>query len=205
MSHKHSAPFEKGRFYHIYNRGNNKERIFFNEENYRYFLVKFDEYLSDFLDVYVFCLLLNHFHFLIRIKEDLPGFQNLEGLEQLHRCPIIQAYSNFFNAYTKAINKQEHRVGSLFQKNFKRILIDEEKYLLQMIYYIHNNPVHHNICPSLEEYKWSSYMKILNKRPSKLMKKEVIDIFGDEQGYIEFHQRCRIDFRGCENYLIDEK
>ena len=60
---------EPGNFYHIYNRGNNKENIFFEEKNYYYFLKKFDEYLSAFSDVYAYCLMPNHFHFLIKIKE----------------------------------------------------------------------------------------------------------------------------------------
>ncbi len=80
MQDKYHAPFAEGHFYHIFNRGNNKENIFFKQENYTYFLVKFDEYVSDFLEVYAFCLLTNHFHFLARVKENLAGFQNLQGL-----------------------------------------------------------------------------------------------------------------------------
>jgi len=63
MQNKYHAPFAEGHFYHIFNRGNNKQTIFFKQENYRYFLVKFDEYMCDFLEVYGFCLLPNHFHF----------------------------------------------------------------------------------------------------------------------------------------------
>ena len=81
MKDKYSPPLYDGHFYHIYNRGNNKGNIFFTQENYRYILVKFNKYLTRFLDVYAFCLLRNHFHVLVKIKEeDLPGFQNLEGL-----------------------------------------------------------------------------------------------------------------------------
>ena len=139
-----NAPFVGGHFYHVYNRGNNREQIFFNRENYRYFLVKFAEYLCGVLDVYAYCLLPNHFHFLVRIKENLAGLEDLQGLGT-ERCPVSQQFSNFFNAYAKAINKQENRTGSLFQRNFKHILIDKEAYLYQVIYYIHRNPVHHKI------------------------------------------------------------
>ena len=59
---------DQGSFYHIYNRGNNKEKIFFEEKNYRHFLKLFDKYLSPYVDVYAYCLMPNHFHFLIRVK-----------------------------------------------------------------------------------------------------------------------------------------
>jgi len=205
MQDKYHAPFAEGHFYHIFNRGNNKENIFFKQENYRYFLVKFDEYVSDFLEVYAFCLLPNHFHFLARLKENLAGFKNLQGLGSSNtRCPVAQAFSNLFNCYTKAINRQEDRTGSLLQKNFKRILIDKEEYLLHLVWYIHNNPVHHKICNRLDVYKWGSYNRILDDRPSKLMKKEVFELFGDKQQYIQFHQRDEIDFEGFGKYLMEE-
>jgi hypothetical protein len=85
---KYNPSLFEGQFYHIYNKGNNKENIFFNEENYYYFLKKFDFYFSDYLDMYCYCLLLNYFHLLVRVKEikqninskDLPSFENLESL-----------------------------------------------------------------------------------------------------------------------------
>ncbi len=178
-------PFVEGQFYHIYNRGNNKEPIFFTEENYRYFLKQFDKYLSNYLDVYAFCLLRDHFHFLVRVKEHLPGLKDLEGL---NRHPITQAFSNFFNAYTKAINKQETRTGSLFQKNFRRKVIDDEKYLCAAVLYIHHQPIHHQLCKKFEEFPWSSYSRILDTRHSKLKKQEVLAWFGCKEDFIQFHQ-----------------
>jgi len=75
-------PFIEGYFYHVFNRSNNKEKIFYNDDNYRFFLQKFDKYLSEYLEVYVFCLLPTHFHFLVKVKgsKDLVGFENLQGL-----------------------------------------------------------------------------------------------------------------------------
>lgn len=81
---------ESGKYYHIYNRGNNKERIFFNEHNYEYFMRKFDFYLTEYVDLFAFCLLPNHFHFIVRVKEakeipssenpKIPSFQKMESL-----------------------------------------------------------------------------------------------------------------------------
>ena len=204
---KHHAPFESGRFYHVFNRGNNRQKIFYLPENYRYFLIKLDEYLSSFIELFAYCLISNHFHFLVRVKRNLPGVGNLEGLsdsKEKNRCPITQAFSNFFNAYSKAINKQQSLSGSLFQKNFNRILIEDERYLLQIIYYIHNNPMRHKICNSIEKYKWSSYLKIIDPRRSKLKKDEVITLFGDKESYINFHKKQSVEFGDeCELYLVE--
>ena len=65
-----NLPLESGHFYHIYNRGNHGNSIFFSQENYRYFLAKYDQYLSKYVDTLAYCLMNNHFHFLIRIKNN---------------------------------------------------------------------------------------------------------------------------------------
>ena len=79
------CPLEKGTFYHIYNRGNAGTRLFYKKENYEFFLHRYSEYLSPFVDTFALCLLPNHFHLLVQVKEeaatvDLPGFKNLAGL-----------------------------------------------------------------------------------------------------------------------------
>ena len=93
--------------------------------NYTYFLRKFYYYMASKLNIYAYCLLPNHFHFLVRIK-DQPSLKNLACLNSniSKRNPISQAFSRFFNAYTKAVNKQEGRTGNLFQRYFKKMLIE---------------------------------------------------------------------------------
>jgi putative transposase len=95
----------------IWDRGNNGETIFTEERNYEYFLKLFEKHISPIADTFAYCLMPNHFHFLIRIKSDLPGFGNLEGLK-----PLYGHFFNFFNAYTKAFNKAYNRTGSLREK-----------------------------------------------------------------------------------------
>ncbi|RKY55855.1 MAG: hypothetical protein DRP89_02480 [Candidatus Neomarinimicrobiota bacterium] len=219
-------PFIEGYFYHVFNRGNNREKIFYDDENCKYFLRKFDEYLSEYLNVYAFCLLPNHFHFLVKVKKlskpcrfKKPArFNNkvtlttkpcrserptrLEEKDDLNKI-IIQLFSNFFNSYSKSINKQENRHGSLFEKHFKRKIIDSEEYLSRIIFYIHLNPVYHHVCQSFENYQWSSYKKILNRCKSKLSKKEVLEYFSGRENYIFFHREHERDFKEIEKYLIE--
>ncbi len=65
------AHFVTGYFYHIYNRANtDTDKLFYQERNYTYFLEKFDQYLSDYLEVWAYCIMPNHFHFLVKVKKD---------------------------------------------------------------------------------------------------------------------------------------
>ena len=115
---------EKDKVYHIYNRGINSETIFNSVENKQYFLKLYSKYLENKADTFAYCLMDNHFHFIIRIVNEKE---------------ITQALSNLFNAYAKAFNKQNNRTGSLFEKHFKRIQIINETYLLNLIQYVHQN------------------------------------------------------------------
>jgi len=133
---------QHGKYYHIYNRGINGCKLFYEDENYNYFLKLYEIHIDSIAETYAFCLMKNHFHFLIRIKEEN------EILTKLIKPPH-QYFSNLFNAYTKAINKKYERNSSLFQRTFKRKLIDSEDHLKNLILYIHTNPIHHNICSSL--------------------------------------------------------
>jgi putative transposase len=155
--------------YHIYNRANGSEKLFRSDENYRYFLRQYQQYIEPIAETFCYCLMPNHFHFLIRIRSqkeleefykakanlqvnadlqgfknladlaDLQGFKNLEGL-------ITKQFSNFFNAYAKAFNKQHKRKGSLFMHTFKRKRVTEKTYLLKLVHYIHYNPVESGLC-----------------------------------------------------------
>ena len=133
---------------------------------------------------------------------DLPGFRNLEGLNT-GRNIYSQAFSNFFNAYTKSINKQQNRIGSLFQKNFKRKIIDNETYLTRIIYYIHLNPELHKITQSFENYPYSSYKEIMNIKNKKLKSQEVLNWFAGKRNYIEFHRMRLEDIKELKKYLIE--
>ncbi len=203
-------PITPNNFFHIYNRGNNRENIFTCHQNYIYFLKKYDFYLSGFLDTYAFCLLPNHFHLLVKVKDpcewegivggkgdfadtDFPSFKNLEGLTlktQPQRSPekvISRQFRLFFMSYSKSINKQDGRIGSLFQKNFKRKQVDNNAYLQKVIHYIHANPELHSICKDYKDYPYSSFGRIVTEKPSKLQKEKVLEMFGGKEKYQQFH------------------
>ena len=172
-----------GYYYHIYNRGNNRENIFYLEKNYQYFLENFYKYLSGYLDIYTYCLLSNHFHFLIKIKEN-DSITSSDGIDKI----ISEQFRRFFLGYSQAINIQQNRTGSLFQKNFKRKRINKNDYLYRIIYYIHLNPVLHKICTSFEDYPFSSYGIILSNKPTKIKRNKVLALFRNKKEFFKFHQ-----------------
>ena len=164
----------KGYTYHIYNRGINGENIFLNDDNKSYFLKLLDKYLTGVCSVFAYCLMNNHFHLLLTINSD----------DEV----ATQALSNFFNAYAKAFNKATGRTGSLFEKHFKRIRIEDENYLRQLVIYIHLNPKHH-FNTEFEDFKFSSYASFLSGKETKLNKQEVIELFGDLDNFEVAHKQ----------------
>lgn len=192
--------------YHIYNRANGNEKMFLSDENYRFFIQKYREHISPFADTFCYCLMPNHFHFLIRIKtevelkktfskfkietetfpkfktetETFPKFKTLEKL-------LSKQFSNFFSSYTQAFNKQQNRMGSLFMKNFKRIKVTEQRYLLNLVRYIHYNPVVSSLTSKPTEWPHSSYFSIIADKPTFLKKEEVIEWFNDKENFMHFH------------------
>lgn len=166
--------------YHIYNRANGSEKMFLSDENYRFFIQKYREHISPFADTFCYCLMPNHFHFLIRIKTEVELKETLEKL-------LSKQFSNFFSSYTQAFNKQQNRMGSLFMKNFKRIKVTEQRYLLNLVHYIHYNPVKSSLSRQPVEWPHSSYFIILADEPTFLKKEEVIEWFNDKENFMHFH------------------
>ncbi|MCX6134497.1 MAG: hypothetical protein NTU47_11845 [Ignavibacteriales bacterium] len=180
---------ESGKFYHIYNRGNNKGYIFFEERNYAYFLDRYKEYIGGIADTFAYCLLRNHFHFLVRFKDTCDSSQSIAPLQV--PVNLSKPFSDFFNCYTKAINKACFRTGGLFEGPFRRIEVATEAYLIQLLLYIHLNPQRHGVDKNFEEYPHSSYRLLISDESTTLKRREVLSWFGSKQSYIEAHRSYR--------------
>ncbi len=184
-------PIEPGNFYHIYNRGNNGSNIFFEEENYKYFLRLYKKYMHSVADTFAWCLMQNHFHFLVYIKQDeeiyKEDYLKLPGKEP-KKPNASRQFGHLFNAYVQAINKKYKRTGSLLEKPFERKKVTSEDYLKKLIFYIHNNPVHHSITENFSTYPWTSYQEFFTEQKSIVEKKEVFEFFGDLENFKIYHQ-----------------
>lgn len=148
--------FTEGSFYHIYNRGNNKQKIFLSEANYIFFLQKVRKYISPNCAILAWALLPNHFHFLVHANE--------RTIKLVKHAPVpINALTEgirlLLSSYTKAIQKQESITGNLFQQKTKSKCVDE--YTTTVFHYIHQNAFRAKLCATLENWKYSSFSEYM--------------------------------------------
>ncbi|MBP5982781.1 MAG: transposase [Fluviicola sp.] len=182
-------------FYHIFNRGINGMRIFDSEENYHFFLRKFDQYLAEVCEIYAYCLMPNHFHFLIKVKSDdvinnfLLKQNNLKTIKSGLHAPtniVSKQLGKFISSYSQAYNKVKKRHGPLLESPFKRIKVSTGQYLINLIRYIHLNPLELN--QKIDQYKFSSYRAILIEKNSYVDREKVLDVFDGEENFIFCHK-----------------
>jgi len=152
-------------FYHIYNRGHNKESIFLNHKDYSRYLKRLEKFLAKHdVALIAYCLMPNHVHLLLRQNnnESPGGF--------IHR--LHTAYSMYFN-------KKYERVGSVFQGRFKAKHVDSEEYLLHVSRYIHLNPLEivraqGPALNSLLKYPWSSLKEYAHPKLPHIANLEIL-------------------------------
>ena len=181
-----------GNFYHIYNRGNNRENVFIQERNYAYFMELWWKHTFQIAETYAFCLLRNHFHAAVYIKnkEDLTGFGNLSGLDNKIKEPS-QYFSNLFNAYTRGVNIATQRTGALFERPFERIPVTNTAYFLRLVVYIHQNPQKHKFVEDFRDWNYSSYHELLADFQTRLQRAKMMELFGSRQDFIRIHQEIQ--------------
>jgi putative transposase len=167
--------FEKGYVYHVFNRGNNGEKLFYNHSNYEFFIEKLDYHILPFADLLAWCLMPNHFHLMINVNR-----------EMIFSISLNQSIGKMLSSYARAINVQEGRTGSLFQQHSKALCLNHNEKLKPSwqktfgvskinswdeksdypkicMDYIHLNPIHAGIVINIEDWKWSSYHEIYGR------------------------------------------
>ncbi len=152
--------YSAGSYYHIYNRGVNRQPIFFADRNWGFFIRRLRDYFTDDrADIIAYCLMPNHYHLLVYVTGDDFSFEVMQPLG---------------TSYTKAINSQEQRVGSLFQGRFRGVLVDNERYLIHLSRYVHRNPVEAGLILHPADWVYSSYRDYVGLRQGTLARPEVI-------------------------------
>lgn len=166
--------FEAGNIYHVYNRGNYKQEIFFSDVNYLHFLSLTRKFILPVADILAWCLMPNHFHFLIYINE--------RSVLPVQQTPLpLSAFSYgirmLLSSYTKAINKAEGRHGNLFQQRTKAKLVSipQKRYAEIAFHYIHQNPLKAGLVNKLEEWQYSSFKDYCNFRKGNLCNKKLVE------------------------------
>lgn len=147
--------YAAGHYYHVYNRGCNRERIFTNEGNYLFLLRRAKAFLAEYpVTVIAYCLMPNHYHFLFRPEEDGAV------------SPFLQ---RLFNSYTQAFNRQQGRSGTLFEGCPKSVLVDTDAYVVHLCRYIHLNPVEAGLVAHPGDWPYSNYLEWVGKRKGTLI------------------------------------
>jgi len=163
------------------NRGRRQENIFLEDDDYRLFLSVLQEASKQWnLQVAAYCLMSNHYHILIQTPEG-----------NISRC-----MRHLNGVYTQRFNRKHGTDGPLFRGRYKAILVEEDSHLLELLRYIHRNPIKANITPSLESYPWSSHKGYLagNRGWSWLHREPLLQMFSRNRkqayaAYLKFVQQ----------------
>ena len=182
-------PLEPDTYYHIYNRGINKENIFKEDRNYSFFLERYSKFIAPVAETYSYCLLKNHFHVLICTRSESEIRTAFPIKNKLETGKIISMqFSHLFNSYAQAVNKSFKRTGGLFETPFRRILVRDAAYRNGLVRYIHLNPKKHGFTDDFRVYPWSSYLSYRNRGQDTVERTEGLAWFGGEEGFIEYHE-----------------
>ena len=146
--------FLKNELYHIYNRGNHKQRIFFNEGNYIYFLKKIRKFITPHCEILNYCLMPNHFHLFI-YADERTVINKIIGKQE--KNVLSEGIRNLLHTYTKGINKQNNLTGSLFQQNTSAKNVSGIDYMQSCFHYIHQNPIKAKLINKIEDWPFSSF------------------------------------------------
>jgi len=191
-------PLEPEHFYHIYNHAVGDDDFFKSQNDYYFFLEKFQKYVLPFFDVYAYTLMPNHFHLVLHahspasIKETLEEFYKekdglyrwSQGKENIESAVLSKALGNLFDTYARYFNTAHNRKGTLFTRSFKRKLVTSETHLQDLIKYVHLNPVEANFCKHPSQWKHSSFNSIVGTKETFVKKAEVIDLFFNLENFI---------------------
>ncbi len=196
---KYFESFQSEKIYHIYNHAVGNENLFRDRENYLYFLKKYGQYIFPICKTFAYCLMPNHFHFLVEVRSreelykqftTLKPENNILTAEDLNVPEfVMQQFSNLFNAYAKAYNKVFKRRGALFNDYLRRKQVGYDQYFSSLVYYIHANPIHHKFGEHISDWEFTSYESMLSNIHTKLEREQVIRWFGNSNKFAEFHKK----------------
>lgn len=137
-----------GGLYHVIFRGNGGQPVFLvDDDRFRFYLLLQEGTIRFGYRVHAFCLMTNHIHLAIQVGD----------------IPLSRGMQNLSFRYTRWINWREKKTGHLFQGRYKAVLVDGDRYLLELIRYIHLNPVRAGMVEAPEEYPWSGHRAYLGK------------------------------------------
>ena len=170
--------FINGEVYHIYNRGNNKQKLFFSNENYEFFANKIKKELTPVCDILCWCLMPNHFHLVIYANE--YSVKEKIGFEGKTLQELSVRLGKLLSSYTRAINNQNGTTGSMFQQKTKAKILTRSKnvkdsdYLVNAIHYCHQNPLKAGLVKKIEDWPYSSFPGYCGIKEDSITNKQLL-------------------------------
>ncbi|MBK9735277.1 MAG: hypothetical protein IPO92_10035 [Saprospiraceae bacterium] len=207
MSFNYWQDFEENEYYHIYNKAINGITLFKCDQEYVDFLFKYKKYVSPCFNTYAYCLMPNHFHFLIRVKqvEVVKKFSKTQKTKKALAFMYDHEYFNdfisdqfkrmFSSVAIRYKNRYNHK-GAVFIEKYKRIQSQDIFKNIYWLTYIHHNPIHHHYTKEYSEWIYSSYNTYIINSESEICREEVYEWFGGKQYFLQYHD----DFK----YVADE-
>ncbi|HRY32515.1 MAG TPA: hypothetical protein P5531_06060 [Bacteroidales bacterium] len=199
--------------YHVYNKAVGKENLFRSDSDYSWFLSRVKRSLLPYCDILAYCLIPNHFHFLIRVRCDKEIATNyMKICSEKHisvpesQGPVLiirQSLRGLFTAFAKYYNAKYNRKGKLFEFSYRRITVENESYFRNLLLYIHHNPIHHGLSNDIRDWKYSSFNAFISDKASLISRKFVLDWFEDQNEFLNFHQ-CTENQHISPELLIEE-
>lgn len=161
-------------FYHVFNRGINKQPIFLSKDDYQFFLKKLHGLRKQYdHSIYAYCLMPNHFHISI----------------QTRKIPISKIMSSLATSYSMYFNRVYTHLGPVFQNRFKSILVQNDAYFLKLSQYIYLNPVKAGLVDNPLLYPYSSIREALGEEDLYVLDDDIVRLIGDTKGSQKEYER----------------
>jgi hypothetical protein len=184
--------------YHLQSWAIGDEKLFREEENYRFFLERFIRYALPVAELYSYSLVPDHFDLLVRIRSNDAIEQHFNILKPdfpfdktKASAFIMKCFSNMLNSYAKSFNKVYERRGSVFIDYIRRLEIICNDDLCNSVIRIHKSPVHLGYCRRLQEWKWSSFRNYFYEYPHIISREKVLESFGGRHEFLSSHKRSK--------------
>jgi REP element-mobilizing transposase RayT len=183
--------FAPGLLYHVIVRGNQRRKTFLNDGDYEAYLTRLGHYRRRYdYTIHAYCLMPNHVHLLVESSRE-PLAKFMQGLQQ--------SYSQYFNLHHR-------KSGHVFQGRYKAIVCDKDEYLLQLIRYIHLNPVRAGMVKEPEKYLYSGHQAYLQGKASETIDpSKVLSVMGGRARYRAFVSGGMMDGHREEYYEVSDQ
>ena len=182
--------FIEGSIFHIYNHSVNEIDLFYERDDYLYFLSKLKKnFDSSELGILSYCLMPNHFHFCVKQKSNKP---------------IYKVFNNFLTSYAMHFNHKYKRKGKVFGNKLQHKKINKQHYLIDVCCYIHLNPLKAGFVKDLRDWEFSNYLEWIEEREDILFDAEVLEEnFETSNNYLKYIETKEIDLEKIEAYLFN--